>query len=244
LTQLIPGGPMARTKALTVIRRSPFVLRPESLANLASDRIVGRGIEYARAGRVEGLIDNGRTLEARVVGTRSEPYLVRIEHDGDELVASCTCPFDWEPFCKHAMAAIAARSGLSEKPRTPIDDVRELELHVRRRRAETGGFKFRPLTGDGVLGSFEVSSPSGERYEVWMRSYSERLNRCTCPDYSVSMLGTCKHIEAVLHGVGQRAKGKVAKLRSGAPNFAMVVATREDVPRVMLRLPACSCSQT
>jgi superfamily II DNA or RNA helicase len=229
---------MARSTALERAPRSPFVLRPERLVSLASDRIVGRGVEYARGGRVTDLREDGRALEARVAGTRSEPYLVRIEYDGDELIPSCSCPFDWEPFCKHAIAALAARSGVGEKPATPIDEVRELELHVRRRRAETGGFKFRPLSGDGLLGAFEVRSPSGERYEVWVRSFAERLNRCSCPDFAASMLGTCKHIEAVLHGVERRARAKVAALRSGAQTLPMVVVSRQDVPRIVLRSPA------
>ncbi|MBI5487030.1 MAG: DEAD/DEAH box helicase [Deltaproteobacteria bacterium] len=216
--------------------QSPFVLRPEALAELASDRILGRGIEYARAERVEELREHGRTLEARVIGSRKEPYLVRIEHDGDELVPSCTCPFDWEPFCKHSIAALAARAGVSSKPERPADEVRELELHVRRRRGETGGFKFRPLSGNDVLGAFEVRSPSGERYEVWIRSHTERLNGCSCRDYATSMLGTCKHIEAVLAGLARRYRRAVAEVRAGRGVPSMVVATREDTPRIVIRL--------
>jgi superfamily II DNA or RNA helicase len=218
--------------------RSLFVLRPEALAELASDRIVARGIAYARAGRVEELREHGRTLEARVLGSSKEPYLVRIEHDGEELVPTCTCPFDWEPFCKHAVATLAARARIEAGPERPGESVRELELHVRRRRGETGGFKFRSLSGDGVLGAFEVRSPSGERYEVWIRSFAERLNRCSCPDYATSMLGTCKHIEAVLAGVTRRAKKRVAALRAGKGAPSMIVVTREDTPRIVARLGA------
>ncbi|MBN1770304.1 MAG: SWIM zinc finger family protein [Deltaproteobacteria bacterium] len=218
--------------------RSPFVLRPEALAALASERIVARGIAYARAGRVQELREQGRRLEARVLGSNKEPYLVRLEHDGEELVPSCTCPFDWEPFCKHAVAVLAARARIEAAPARPAASVRELELHVRRRRGETGGFRFRTLTGDGVLGSFEVRSPSGERYEVWVRSFAERLNRCSCPDYATSMLGTCKHIEAVLAGLTRRAKRRVAALRAGRGLPSMVVVTREDTPRIVARLAA------
>ncbi|NMC68712.1 MAG: DEAD/DEAH box helicase family protein [Myxococcales bacterium] len=227
-----------RSTAIERRDRSPFVLRPETLAALASERIVARGIAYARAGRVEELREHGGRLEARVLGSHKEPYLVRVEHDGEELVPTCTCPFDWEPFCKHAIAVLAARAGVEAAPERPAESVRELELHVRRRRGETGGFKFRRLSGDGVVGSFEVRSPSGERYEVWVRSFADRLNRCSCLDYATSMLGTCKHIEAVLVGLTRRAKKRVAALRAGRGLPPMIVVTREDTPRIVARLGA------
>ncbi|MDI7268318.1 MAG: hypothetical protein QME96_10020, partial [Myxococcota bacterium] len=212
--------------------RSPFILKPEELAAIASDRILRRAVEYARSGRVTDLRDDGRTLEARVAGSRREPYVVRIEHDGEELIPSCSCPFDWEPFCKHSAAALAARSGIDQKPGTPADEVRELELHARRKRGETGGFRIRPLSGDRALGAFAVRSASGETYEVWIRSHHERLNRCTCADHASSMLGTCKHIEAVLHFAERRAKARVAALRSGRGLPPMVVVSREDADYV------------
>ena len=105
-----------RTTPTSIDRRpqSPFVLRPEAPGTRV--RSIRPRIEYG-AGRVEELREHGRTLEARVLGSSKEPYLVRLEHDGEELVPTCTCPFDWEPFCKHAIAALAARAGVETAPR-------------------------------------------------------------------------------------------------------------------------------
>ena len=55
-----------------------------------------------------------------------------------------------------------------------------------------------------IFGSFQVCSNGGSTYTVEVRSTDDLLNSCNCPDYSVSGLGTCKHIEAVLHHLNQR----------------------------------------
>lgn len=47
-------------------------------------------------------------------------------------------------------------------------------------------------------GDYEVRSASGRRYRVAMRSPSLFENYCSCADFAVNTLGTCKHIEALL----------------------------------------------
>ncbi|MBN1955253.1 MAG: DEAD/DEAH box helicase [Anaerolineae bacterium] len=49
-----------------------------------------------------------------------------------------------------------------------------------------------------VYSTFEVTSTSERVYTVQIRSLTERLNTCTCPDYRTNTIGTCKHIEGVL----------------------------------------------
>jgi len=49
-----------------------------------------------------------------------------------------------------------------------------------------------------VYSTFEVTSASERVYTVQIRSLTERLNTCTCPDYRTNTIGTCKHIEGVL----------------------------------------------
>ena len=71
-----------------------------------------RGLIYARAGRVtEWAEDRGR-LHGTVQGSRGAPYVVSLAFDGEELLPDCSCPFDWEPFCKHAVALLAVRNEL------------------------------------------------------------------------------------------------------------------------------------
>ena len=50
-----------------------------------------------------------------------------------------------------------------------------------------------------LLGDYRVVSSSGGSYTVEIRSLRERINSCDCQDYRTNRLGTCKHIEGVLH---------------------------------------------
>jgi len=227
----------------------PFELKLEELQGLASPRLVRRGLHYAASGRVTVLRETASRLEAQVLGQQAEPYRVRIAHDGEGLRPSCTCPFDWEPFCKHALAALAVRNGLTAGP-APLETeatgespgkaptVEERELEVRRQRALKEGFHIRPLQRSRLFGAFEVLSPSGRRYRVEIRSLTERCNSCTCPDHATSMLGTCKHVEAVLAAARRRAPAEFERAARQPPSVAMVLVDRQETPRLRLLLPA------
>src|SRR5438477_9036341 len=47
-------------------------------------------------------------------------------------------------------------------------------------------------------GDYRVKSASGKTYRVAMREPGLFENYCSCPDFAVNTLGTCKHIEALL----------------------------------------------
>ena len=50
-----------------------------------------------------------------------------------------------------------------------------------------------------LLGDYRVISSSGGSYTAEIRSLRERINSCECQDYRTNRLGTCKHVEGVLH---------------------------------------------
>jgi superfamily II DNA or RNA helicase len=212
----------------------------DDLHTLASERIVRRGLGYARAGRVANLVAAGSRLEARVIGTRSEPYLVELEHDGEEILCTCSCPFDWEPFCKHAVAVLASHfdlTGASGADGNRHTEVEALEHAVRRKRALKEAFKIRRREGAGLFGVFNVHSPSGADYEVEIRSVTQLVNACTCLDHATSMLGTCKHVEAVLAWLRKRTGRGFARLATAPPAFGQVLADLHDTPRIRLIMP-------
>ncbi len=53
-------------------------------------------------------------------------------------------------------------------------------------------------------GDYSVKSPSGRNYRVAMRGPGLFENYCSCPDFAVNTLGTCKHIEALLQNLRRR----------------------------------------
>jgi SNF2-related domain/Helicase conserved C-terminal domain len=49
-----------------------------------------------------------------------------------------------------------------------------------------------------IFSNFRIGSSSGMNYDVEIRSLSQRLFSCTCVDFRINGLGTCKHVEATL----------------------------------------------
>ncbi|MGH7121876.1 MAG: SWIM zinc finger family protein, partial [Acetobacteraceae bacterium] len=88
------------------------------------------------------------------------------------------------------------------------------------------------------FGTFLARSNGGGRYDVEIRSLTERENSCSCPDWRVNGLGTCKHIEGVLDRL--RRKGKrafEAASRWGNPRLEIFPAM-DGSARVLGRPPA------
>ena len=76
----------------------------------------------------------------------------------------------------------------------------EDEIARRIARAQKEAFSIKQeRAGDCVFGDWSVTGESNRPYRVEMRSLNLRVNSCGCADFQVNGLGTCKHIEAVLH---------------------------------------------
>ena len=90
-----------------------------------------------------------------------------------------------------------------------------------------------------VYSTFEVTSTSERVYTVHMRSLTERLNTCTCPDYRTNMIGTCKHIEGVLANLKSEFADQWEEFVVQAPptNQMYVHHAERTTVRVTLPLP-------
>ncbi len=106
----------------------------------------------------------------------------------------------------------------------------EEEIERRRWRGITDDSDFSNLEPEfGHFGTFKVASSSGSSYFVEIRDLKGLRNSCTCKDFRVSGLGTCKHVERVLHGLRQangRAFDKAAK--SDSPRIEVYLADDRD----------------
>ena len=76
----------------------------------------------------------------------------------------------------------------------------EWQIALRKQFALKQEFDVINTKDEKVFSDFLVYNPKSEKeYKVAIRSYEFGLNFCSCPDFKVSGLGTCKHIEFVLH---------------------------------------------
>ncbi len=76
-----------------------------------------------------------------------------------------------------------------------------------------------------IFSNFTVHSPSGMTYQAEIRDLATRQFSCTCTDFRISGLGSCKHMEAVLLQLArrQRAEFKGAQ-RVASPRIDIVPA--------------------
>ncbi|MDJ0838308.1 MAG: DEAD/DEAH box helicase [Acidobacteriota bacterium] len=189
---------MARSK-----KKDPFLYDMDSLEAIVSKRIIRRGINYFNENRVIQLAHTPTGISACVQGSApGNTYLVDITVDSDEeLIVDCTCPFDWEPICKHAVATLLAYEEKVKKESVEVKSAAAAAAAERARRGRTE-VQVKHISGHPTFGSWlatSVSSHYSRTYNVEIRSLEAPRNSCSCPDYMVNFLGTCKHIEAVLH---------------------------------------------
>jgi len=103
----------------------------------------------------------------------------------------------------------------------------ELEIERRRLRAATEPIRITALEpAQRWFGAFHAASREGDRtYRVEIRALDALHNSCTCPDFMVNGLGTCKHIEATLAHLRRRGVAAFsAAAQQGSPRVEIFVA--------------------
>jgi len=76
----------------------------------------------------------------------------------------------------------------------------EWQIALRRQFALEQKFKVKNTGAHLVYSDFDVSNSQGRKtYKVAIRGNNIGFNFCSCPDFKVNNLGTCKHIEYVLN---------------------------------------------
>ena len=88
-----------------------------------------------------------------------------------------------------------------------------------------------------VYSEFEVTSASERAYTVQIRSLTERLNTCTCPDYRTNTIGTCKHIEGVLANLQNEFADRWDEFVTQAPPVTQMYVHHAERTTVRVTLP-------
>ena len=112
----------------------------------------------------------------------------------------------------------------------------EQQITERRERAAAAIAKGLERPSGEPYGDYRVKSASGKTYRVAMRGRGLFENYCSCPDFAVNTLGTCKHIEALLLRLGKRY-GTALERRNFARARASISLQYGDTIAVRLRLP-------
>lgn len=121
---------------------------------------------------------------------------------------------------------------------TDADEILKRQLRAREER-----YRIANLGSDHPINSnFTVHSPSGLDYRVEIRDIPGRQVACTCTDFRINGLGTCKHVEAVLNHLGRKYRPELKAIKQGAPSRRIDVvpdrvADRLRIERNLDRLP-------
>lgn len=101
--------------------------------------------------------------------------------------------------------------------------VEEWQIALRRQFGQEQNFSYKNLDEEPIFSTFSVHNPaSGGTYRVAIRSNGVGDNFCTCPDFKVNTLGTCKHIEWLLAKLARKRGGKKAFREGYHPPFSEV----------------------
>jgi len=113
----------------------------------------------------------------------------------------------------------------------------ERQLEERQSRAKDAVARVLERPASGIFGDYKIKSGSGKTYRVAMRGRELFENYCSCPDFSVNTLGTCKHIEAMLARLRQRHRTtlETAAYKRTRASLSLQYA---DTVEVRLHLPA------
>ncbi|OGF20294.1 hypothetical protein A2Y83_01925 [Candidatus Falkowbacteria bacterium RBG_13_39_14] len=116
-------------------------------------------------------------------------------------------------------------------------DYDEWQIKLRRQFARDQKYKIKNIGDHPVYSDFELLNPSnGKIYKVAIRSKDIGLNYCSCPDFAINTLGTCKHIEYLLHKM-KKQKG-AAKLFDNPPErkYSSIFLKYDKKRQVALRI--------
>jgi hypothetical protein len=116
------------------------------------------------------------------------------------------------------------------------------ELAKRRLRAREERHRIANLDpAQPIFSNFEVRSPTGMSYRAEIRDVATRQFSCSCTDFRVNGLGSCKHIEAILLQLGRRHRAEYkGAQRIGSPRVDIVpdaAAGGLRVERNLAKLP-------
>jgi len=126
--------------------------------------------------------------------------------------------------------------------RKPADiPLEKWQIALRRQFAQKQNFRLKNI-GDGpIFSEFIVTNPQTKgEYRVAIRGQRLGDNFCSCPDFAVNTLGTCKHIEYTLAKLQRRRGGKKALAEGFQPPYSEIYL-RYGAKREVIFKAAAEC---
>ena len=113
----------------------------------------------------------------------------------------------------------------------------EQQIAERQTRAKDAVEHILERPASGLYGDYRIRSASKKIYRVALRGPGLFENYCSCPDFAINTLGTCKHIEAVLLRLRQKHGSALEREKFQRTRASISLHYGETVG-IRLRLPA------
>jgi superfamily II DNA or RNA helicase len=118
---------------------------------------------------------------------------------------------------------LARKRGISRLRKPEEMSLEQWQVALRREFGRQQSFRLKNIGSEPIFSEFEVTNPQTERtYRVAIRGQALGENYCSCPDFAVNTLGTCKHVEFALERLGRRSGAKVALALGHQPAYSEV----------------------
>jgi superfamily II DNA or RNA helicase len=129
--------------------------------------------------------------------------------------------------------------------RKPEDmPLEQWQIALRKQFAQKQNFRLKNFGNEPIFSEFMVANPqtNGE-YRVAIRGQRIGDNYCSCPDFAVNTLGTCKHIEFTLARLQQKRGSKKAFAEGLLPVYSEVYL-RYGAKRQVMFKPGTECPES
>ena len=227
-------------------QEDPLFFDREGLEAVASGAVVAEGLRAFKEHRVLAVDQDQGLLWAQVEDADRElPCTVEVSVTEQALQLACDCA-DGETVCAHMAAALFAYAEQQEAS-GQLYSAADTAIRERIKRGRTE-VAVEHLDGTPWFGQWQAETigadnPFSGRYRVTIRSLKRRANICTCPDFQVNQLGTCKHIEAVLHKIAKRPDyNTISKLPPPIP-YVSLAWDVDEAPQIRLHRTASPASE-
>lgn len=127
------------------------------------------------------------------------------------------------------------------RTRKPDDmSLEQWQIELRRQYGRQQKFILKKIGRDSLFGDYEITNPETKKsYRIAVRSHEIGKNYCSCPDFTTSGLGTCKHLEFVLSTLEKRPGFKRAV---PAVKTYSSLSLRYTEPRTVVFRPGSGCT--
>ena len=129
--------------------------------------------------------------------------------------------------------------------RKPEDmPLEQWQIALRKQFGQKQNFRFKNIGDEPIFSEFAVTNPeTGGEYCVAIRGQRIGDNYCSCPDFAVNTLGTCKHVEFTLAKLRRKQGGKKALAEGFRPAYSEIYL-RYGAKREVIFGPGTECPKS